>query len=208
MRTDILGHPPSLCNCRRVWHPCHTHAPYQGVQLSQLHQPSSHCIFPQNSQNFLAEENFCVFCVFRRTILRNLNICAFCAFRGRIRSRQVAWVWQGCHTLLSVFCGQYISARLVQQRLLHPLRELLCIPWENTTHPNLLCIPCIPWEDTAHPNLPCVCSVGGHALLVYSFLVYLKINDYGYAPGWRLQPKPIVLARHPSSRRDRPASHP
>ncbi len=75
MRTDILGHPPGLCNCRRVWHPCHTHAPYQGVQLSQLHQPSSHCIFPQNSQNFLAEENFCVFCVFRGTILRNLNIC-------------------------------------------------------------------------------------------------------------------------------------
>ena len=51
------------------------HAPTQGVQLSQLHQPSSHCIFPQNSQNFLAEENFCVFCVFRGTILRNLNIC-------------------------------------------------------------------------------------------------------------------------------------
>ena len=115
MRTDILGHPTSLCNCRRVWHPaiptqplrgctclkctnqartaptklplhpptardfcafcvfrgtilrnlnicvylCHLwedylglpHAPTQGVQLSQLHQPSSHCIFPQNSQN-------------------------------------------------------------------------------------------------------------------------------------------------------------
>ena len=139
MRTDILGRPPSLCNCRRVWHPaipthptrgcsglhctnqartaptklplhpptardfcvfcvfrgtilrnlnicvhlCHLwedylglpHAPTQGVQLSQLHQPSCHCIFPQNSQNFLAEENFCVFCVFRGTILRNLNIC-------------------------------------------------------------------------------------------------------------------------------------
>ena len=139
MRTDILGHPPSLCNCRRVWHPaipthptrgcsglhctnqartaptklplhpptardfcvfcvfrgtilrnlnicvhlCHLwedylglpHAPTQGVQLSQLHQPSCHCIFPQNSQNFLAEENFCAFCVFRGTILRNLNIC-------------------------------------------------------------------------------------------------------------------------------------
>ena len=29
--------------------------PTQGVQLSQLHQPSSHCIFPQNSQNRLAE---------------------------------------------------------------------------------------------------------------------------------------------------------
>ena len=78
------------------------HAPTQGVQLSQLHQPSCHCIFPQNSQNFLAEENFCVFCVFRGTILRNLNICAIC---GRI-IKWVAWVWQGCHTLLSVFCGR------------------------------------------------------------------------------------------------------
>ena len=42
---------PSLCNYRRVWHPCHTHAPSQGVQLSQQHQPSSHCTLPQNSQN-------------------------------------------------------------------------------------------------------------------------------------------------------------
>ena len=49
-----------------------------------------------------------------------------------------------------------------------------CIPWDDTTHSNLLCIPCIPWEDTAHPNLPCVCSVGGHALLVYSSLVYFR----------------------------------
>ena len=48
---------------------------------------------------------------------------------------RVAWVWQGCHTLLSVFCGQYISARLVQQRLLHPL--------------NFLWVPCILWENTA-----------------------------------------------------------
>ena len=47
-------------------------------------------------------------------------ICAIC---GRI-IKWVAWVWQGCHTLLSVFCGQYISARLVQQRLLHPLNFL------------------------------------------------------------------------------------
>ena len=43
MRTDILGHPPSLCNCRRVWHPCHTHAASQGVHLSQVHQPSKNC---------------------------------------------------------------------------------------------------------------------------------------------------------------------
>ena len=32
-----------------------------------------------------------------------------------------------------------------------------------------------------------------------------EINDYGYAPGWRLQPKPIVLARRPLLRHGRPA---
>ena len=38
---------------------------------------------------------------------------------------RAAWVWQGCHTLLSVLCGQY-------------------------AHPKLLWVPCIPWENT-HP---------------------------------------------------------
>ncbi len=38
-----LGHSPSLCTYRRVWHPCHTHATYQGVQWSPLHQPSKKC---------------------------------------------------------------------------------------------------------------------------------------------------------------------
>ena len=42
---------------------------------------------------------------------------------------------------------------------------------ETAAPPN---IPCIPWEDTAHPNLPCVNSVGEHALLVYSSLVYFR----------------------------------
>ena len=74
MRTDILGHPPSLCNCRRVWHPCHTHATSQGVHLSQVHQQSKKCtnkaaLHPPTARDF------CVFCVFRGTILRNLNIC-------------------------------------------------------------------------------------------------------------------------------------
>ena len=58
--TEIFSHglhrthrilAPSMCNCRRVWHPCHTNAPSQEVQWSPLHQPSSHCILPQNSQN-------------------------------------------------------------------------------------------------------------------------------------------------------------
>ena len=30
MRTDILGHPPSLCNCRRVWHPAIPTQPLRG----------------------------------------------------------------------------------------------------------------------------------------------------------------------------------
>ena len=178
MRTDILEHPPSLCNCRRVWHPCHTNAPYQGVQWSPLHQPSKNCTnqaatASSHSKRLLCilrvpwdnitqpkhlwasvpsvgglfraatrtlsggalvssaptklplhpptARDFCAFC----GITRTLTFCAFCAFRGRIRSWQAAWVWQGCHTLLSVFCGQYISAWLVQQRLLHPLGEHL-----------------------------------------------------------------------------------
>ena len=192
MRTDILGHSPSLCNCRRVWHPAIPTQPLRGctclkctnqaatasshskrllcilrVPWDNTTQPKHLCasvpsvgglfraatrthpggaavsaapteqplhlpteftehtetscrnVLPQNSQNFLAEENFCVFCVFRGTILRTLTIC------GRIRSWQVAWVWQGCHTLLSVFCGQYISAWLVQWGPRHPLREHL-----------------------------------------------------------------------------------
>ena len=151
MRTDILGHPPSLCNCRRVWHPCHTHAPYQGVQWSPLHQPSKNCT------------------------------------------------------------NQAATASSHSKRLLCILR----VPWDNTTQPKHLCHP---WENTitaggvgmaGMPYPPkCILWENTHCLLVYSFLVYLKINDYGYAPGWRSQPKPIVLARHPSSRRGRPASLP
>ena len=122
MRTDILGHPPSLCNCRRVWHPAIPTQPTRGCSglhctnqarsaptklplhsshskrllrilrvpwdnttqpkhlwasvpsvgglfraatrtlpggavvstaptKQEVHQPSCHCIFPQNSQN-------------------------------------------------------------------------------------------------------------------------------------------------------------
>ena len=206
MRTDILGHPPSLCNCRRVWHPAIPTQPSRGC--SGLHctnqprtAPTKLPLHPPTARDFCA---FCAFC----GITRTLTFCAFCAFCGRIRSRQVAWVWQGCHTLLSEFRGQYISARLVQQRLLHPLtfrafrgrtpRTLTFCEFREfrgRTPRTLTFRACVPWENT-------------HCLLVYPSLVYLKINDYGYVLGWRLQPKPIVLARHPSSRRGRPASHP
>ena len=53
----------------------------------------------------------------------SVSICEIC---GRI-IKWAAWVWQGCHTLLSVFCGQY-------------------------THPKLLWVPCIPWGEHAPPG--------------------------------------------------------
>ena len=74
MRTDILGHPPSLCNCRRVWHPAIPTHPTRGC--SSLHctnqartAPTKLPLHPPTARDF------CVFCVFRGTILRNLNIC-------------------------------------------------------------------------------------------------------------------------------------
>ena len=112
MRTDILGHPPSLCYCRRV---CSVGS------TSLLGWCSRDCCTPWG------------------------NICEFRAFRGRT---------------------------------LRTLTFRACVPWEDTH-----CLYTRPSSTS-------------------------EINDYGYALGWRLQPKPIVLARHPSSRRGRPASHP
>ena len=45
------------------------------TEFTEHTETSCRNVLPQNSQNFLAEENFCAFCVFRGTILRNLNIC-------------------------------------------------------------------------------------------------------------------------------------
>ena len=105
MRTDILGHPPSLCTYRRVWHPAIPTLPSRwctsrGVHLSplgfaacqskkctnQAATASSHRIHrthrslllkctPTEFTEFSCRGDFCVFCVFRGTILRNLNIC-------------------------------------------------------------------------------------------------------------------------------------
>ena len=153
MRTDILGHPPSLCNCRRVWHPAIPTLPSRGC--SGLHCTNQARTAPTKLPLHLpTARDFCVFCVFRGTILRNLNICV-----------HLCHLWEN-----------YQVGGVGMAGMPYPPK---CVPWENT-----------------------------HCLLVYSSLVYLKINDYGYAPGWRSQPKPIVLARHPSSRRGRPSSHP
>ena len=116
MRTDILGHPPGLCNCRRVWHPAIPTLPSRGCSglhcTNQAAIASSHRIH-RTHRNLLQKctpteftEFSCrgeLLCILRVPWdnIRNLNICAIC---GRI-IKWVAWVWQGCHTLLSVFCG-------------------------------------------------------------------------------------------------------
>ena len=139
--TEIFSHglhrthrilAPSMCNCRRVWHPCHTHAPYQGVHLSQVHQPSSHCILPQNSPNsqkplaeisshrwhrcaqiFLAE-------IFSHGLHRTRRILvpSLCNYRR---------VWHPCHT--------HADTKLSSHRSHRTLRSLticghLRNPWE------------------------------------------------------------------------------
>ena len=158
----------------------------QGVHLSQVHQQSKKCTnqaaiasshrihrthrslllkcTPTEFTEFSCRGEFlCILRVPWDNTTQPKHLCAICAICGRI-IKWVAWVWQGCHTLLSVFCGQYISAWLVQQRLLHPLTFRAFRPSSTS-----------------------------------------EINDYGYAPGWRLQPKPIVLARRPLLQHGRPA---
>ena len=74
MRTDILGHPPSLCTYRRVWHPAIPTQPLRGCTCLKCTNkarsaPTKLPLHPPTARDF------CVFCVFRGTILRNLNIC-------------------------------------------------------------------------------------------------------------------------------------
>ena len=69
-------------------------------------------------------KSFCEFREFRGRTLRSQTICVHPCHLWE--NYQVGGVGMaGCHTLLSVFCGQY-------------------------THPKLLWVPCIPWENT-HP---------------------------------------------------------
>ena len=82
MRTDILGHPPSLCNCRRVWHPAIPTQPFKGAVpggctclRSALPLARARTAPTKLPLHLPTARDFCVFCVFRGTILRNLNIC-------------------------------------------------------------------------------------------------------------------------------------
>ena len=150
---------------------CHTHAAYQGVQLSQLHQPSCHCIFPQNSQNFLAEENFCVFCVFRGTILRNLNICVHLChlwedYLGLPHAPTQGVQLSQLHQPSKKCTNQAATASSHRIHRTHRSLLLKCTPTEFTEFScrgELLCILRVPWDNTTQPKhlWASVLSVGG-----------------------------------------------
>ena len=98
-------------------------------------------------------------------------ICAIC---GRI-IKWVAWVWQGCHTLLSVFWGITrtltfcafcaFRGRIRSRQVAwvwqgcHTLLSVFCgqyisarLVQRRPLHPlNFLWVPCILWEKTAPP---------------------------------------------------------
>ena len=107
--TETTGARYSPTDCgytqiRRVWHPCHTHAANQTIFPQNPTQPNYLCASVKsvggssppfvsvNSVNSVGE-------AYAATKLSVL-ICAIC---GRI-IKWAAWVWQGCHTLLSVLC--------------------------------------------------------------------------------------------------------
>jgi len=77
MRTDILGHPPSLCTCRRVWHPAIPTLPSRGC--SGLHctnqartAPTKLLLHPPTARDFCA---FCAFCGITRTLTICVDLC-------------------------------------------------------------------------------------------------------------------------------------
>ena len=59
----------------------------------------------KNEEVIGREEKYVSICEIRGRLFYARNFCEFCEFCGRIIKR-VAWVWQGCHTLLSAFCGR------------------------------------------------------------------------------------------------------
>ena len=162
MRTDILGHPPSLCTCRRVWHPAIPTLPSRGC--SGLHctnqartAPTKLLLHPPTARDF------CVFCVFRGTILRNLNICV-----------HLCHLWEdylglphpprGCSCLSCTNRAATASSHRIHRT--HRSLLLKCTPTEFTEFScrgEFLCILRVPWDNTTQPKHLCasVPSVGG-----------------------------------------------
>ena len=118
MRTDILGHPPSLCNCRRVWHPCHTHAPTQGVHLSQVHQPSKKCTNQARSAPTKQEVH---------------QPSKKCTNRAATASSH------RIHRTHRSLLLKYTSTEFTEFSCRGELLCILRVPWDNTTQPKHLC---------------------------------------------------------------------
>ena len=137
----------------------------------EVHQPSCHCIFPQNSQNFLAEENFCVFCVFRGTILRNLNICGHLChlwedYLGLPHAPTQGVQLSQLHQPSKNCTNQAATASSHRIHRTHRSLLLKCTPTEFTEFScrgELLCILRVPWDNTTQPKhlWASVPSVGG-----------------------------------------------
>ena len=133
------------------------------TEFTKHTEASCRNVLPQNSQNFLAEENFCVFCVFRGTILRNLNICV-----------HLCHLWEdylglphpprGCSCLSCTNRAAIASSHRIHRT--HRSLLLKCTSTEFTEFScrgELLCILRVPWDNTTQPKHLCasVPSVGG-----------------------------------------------
>ena len=140
MRTDILGHPPSLCNCRRVWHPCHTHATSQGVHLSQVHQQSKKCTNKAATASSHSKRLLCILRVPWNNTTQPKHLCASVPSVGGL-FRAATRTHPG---------GAAVSAAPTEQPL-HPSTEFT----EFSCRGELLCVLCILW-DNAHPKHLCV----------------------------------------------------
>ena len=171
MRTDILGHPPSLCNCRRVWHPCHTHAPYQGVQWSPLHQQSKKC----TNQAAIASSHR-IHRTHRSLLLKctSTEFTEFSCRGGLLCILRVPWdsTTQPKHLCASVpsVGGLFRAATRTHPGgaavSAAPTKLPLHLPTEFTEFScrgELLCILRVPWDNTTQPKhlWASVPSVGG-----------------------------------------------
>ena len=144
MCTDILGHPPSLCNCRRVWHPCHTHAPYQGVQWSPLHQPSKNCTNQAATASSHSKRLLCVLCILWDNA-QPKHLCASVPsvgglFRAATRTNKAAIA--SSHRIHRTHRSLLLKCTPTEFTEFSCRGEFLCIlrvPWDNTTHPDHLC---------------------------------------------------------------------
>ena len=121
MRTDILGHPPSLCTCRRVWHPCHTHAAAK-LSSHRIHRTHRSLLLRYSPTDILGHPPS--LCNYRR-------VWHPCHTHAPYQGVQ----WSPLHQPTKNCTNQAATASSHSKRLLCILR----VPWDNTTQPKHLC---------------------------------------------------------------------